>query len=110
MVKNAALSIRISPELKETLEKLALDAGASVAAFVERALEAHANMHEAGRERPAWILKDPEVTHGPLYGTRIKLAVATGMPVALLAPAAAEKLGQQLLDAAKIAAKLPKAR
>jgi predicted HicB family RNase H-like nuclease len=39
MTKSAALSIRISEELKQAIEKAAAEDGRSVASFVERTLQ-----------------------------------------------------------------------
>jgi hypothetical protein len=95
MVKGAAISIRVEPALKARLEKEAAKAGTTLAAYVERALEVHA-------QPPKLELSDPEVVHGSKAGTRIKLNVATGWPVALLTPDHAERLGKQLLTAVDV--------
>lgn len=99
MVKGAALSMRIDPALKAQLEAAASAAGTTMAAFVERALEVHSRT-------PAWSLNDPEVFHSERVGTAIKLQVADGWPVALLSPAHAEQLAQQLLKAVAVAKRI----
>lgn len=100
MVKNAALSIRIAPELKEQLEALADRAGISVASYVERSLKMQA-------APPNWVLDRPELVHSILNGTVVKLDVAKGFPPALLAPEHAESLGRQLLHVVQVAAATP---
>lgn len=99
MVKDAALSIRVAPELKERLEEEAARAGMTVATYAERALEVHSSP-------PRWQLKDPEVVHSPKTGVTIRLNVAEGWPVLLLTTARAEELSQQLAGAATTAKKL----
>ena len=107
MVKTAALSIRVSPELKDVLDRLAGQAGLSVASYTERALKAHTDAAIAGAALPKWILTDPEVVHTVAHGPRIKLAVAQGWPVAVLPREQAESLGKQLLHAAQVAGITP---
>jgi hypothetical protein len=95
MVKGAAISMRIEPSLKARLEAAASDAGMTLAAFAERALEVHS-------KGPTWSLIYPEVFHSERVGTTIKLQVAEGWPVALLNPEHAEQLGKQLLKAVAV--------
>ena len=102
MVRDAALSVRVTPELKASLEQAATNSGVSLASYVERALEVHSAI-------PKWTLADPEVFHSTKTGTTtIKLDVATGWPVALLEIKKAEDLGNRLLEAAKAAKRLSK--
>jgi hypothetical protein len=95
MVKGAAISMRVEPSLKARLEAAASDAGMTLAAFAERALELHS-------KGPVWSLIYPEVFHSERVGTAIKLQVAEGWPVALLKTEHAEQLGQQLLKAVAV--------
>jgi|SRR5580693_4780066 hypothetical protein len=100
MVKNAALSIRIAPELKDQLEGLAANAGMSVASYAERALKLHAAPLQ-------WVLSNPELTHSLMNGAQVKLPVAEGLPLAFLTPEHAAALGGQLLHAAQVASVTP---
>ena len=100
MVRDAALSIRITPELKKRLEDEAANAGTSLASYAERALGVHS-------APPRWILSDVEVVHDG-KGTTIKLRIAEGWPVALMPVAKAEELGTRLLEAVKTAKKIGK--
>jgi predicted DNA-binding protein len=43
LVRNAAIGIRVKPELKTALEKAAKDDGRTVASYVERILISHIN-------------------------------------------------------------------
>jgi hypothetical protein len=95
MVKGAAISMRVDPALKAQLEAAAAQAGTTMAAFAERALEVHSRT-------PIWSLIYPEVFHSERVGTAIKLQVAEGWPVALLTPDHAEHLGKQLLKAVAV--------
>jgi hypothetical protein len=101
MVKDAAISIRVEPALKEHLERVASDAGLALAAYVESVLNTHS-------KPPQWLLADPEVVHTSKFGTAIKLNVAEGWPVCILSPAATEKLALELLDCANTANRLIK--
>ncbi|KAB2916746.1 MAG: ribbon-helix-helix protein, CopG family [Hyphomicrobiaceae bacterium] len=49
MTKTAALSIRIEPELKAALERLAKDDRRSLASYVEIALQEHVDRKSARR-------------------------------------------------------------
>ncbi len=99
MVKDATISMRVEPSLKAQLEAAASDAGMTLAAYAERALEVHSRP-------PAWDLKDPEVLHTPRLGTMVKICIAAGWPVCLLDPQSAEKLGYDLLECARAAKRL----
>ena len=103
MVKTAALSIRVSPELKEMLDQRAAEEGVSVAAFAERALRVHA-------EQPAWKLADPEIYFSPARGAQVKLPVAVGWPVALVTLDHAEALGKELIKITEAGKSLPKGK
>jgi hypothetical protein len=99
MVKAAAISIRVAPELKARLEEEAAKAGSTVAAYVERALAVHS-------QPPNLELSDPEVVHTMKAGTCIKLNLAKGWPVALLSPERAERLAKELSSAVAAAKRL----
>jgi hypothetical protein len=99
MVKGAAISMRVEPELKARLEAAAAAEGLTLAAFAERVLE----IHSRGGRLPTWMLIYPEVNHSARDGTTIKLPVANGWPLALLPLEHAEMLGKQLLQAVAVA-------
>jgi len=99
LVKDAAISMRVEPELKARLEAAAAAEGISLAGFAERVLE----VHSRGGSLPTWMLIYPEVNHSAKTGTTIKLPVANGWPLALLPIEHAEMLGRQLLQAVDIA-------
>jgi hypothetical protein len=99
MVKDAAISIRVEPSLKERLEQTAAEAGMTLAAYAERALDTHS-------APPQWELKDPEVVHTARLGTAVKINIAAGWPVCLLDPQSAEKLGYDLLECARASKRL----
>jgi hypothetical protein len=101
VIKQAAISVRVESELKERLEAEAQQQGMTFAAYVANVLAIHSMT-------PSWTLTEPEVVHTSRSGTRIKLSVATGWPVALLTPAHAEKLAIELSGAAATARKLMK--
>jgi hypothetical protein len=63
MVKGAAISMRVEPSLKAQLEAAASEAGMTLAAFAERALEVHART-------PVWSL-DKASGSGRLAGCLI---------------------------------------
>ena len=101
MVKNAALSIRVAPELKKRLEDKADESGITAARYAEKALDFYSGP-------PKFTFNEIEVVHGAKSGTRIKLNVADGMPLALLTPARAEEIGKQLIEAVQVAKKMAK--
>jgi hypothetical protein len=103
MVKNAMVSIRVAPEVKERLEKAAMLDGRSVASYVERLLD---SLHQS---LPRWILRDCYPIHRNDIGPRVVLSIAVGMPTAMLTADHAEALGKQLIAAAQMAEKLPPA-
>jgi len=102
MVKDATISMRVEPSLKAQLEAAASEAGTTLAAYAERALEVHSRL-------PAWSLIYPELFHSERMGTTIKLQIADGWPVALLTVKHAENLGRQLLKAVAVAKHIPSA-
>jgi len=91
MVKDAAISVRVEPSLKESLEQEAARQRMTLAGYVEQILTVHS-------QPPSWALDCPEVAHTKKSGASIKLEVAAGWPVALLSPVHAEKLAMELLD------------
>jgi predicted DNA-binding protein len=58
MVKTAAISLRVSPELKESLEQQATADGRSLASYVERVLTLHVNNMFAHPETRAKAQQD----------------------------------------------------
>jgi hypothetical protein len=99
MVKDAAISVRVEPSLKENLEQEAARQRMTLAGYVEQVLTVHS-------QPPLWALDGPEVTHTKKSGASIKLEVAAGWPVALITPAHAEKLAMELLDCVAAAKRL----
>jgi HicB family len=99
VVKDAAISIRVEPSLKERLEAEAEKKGQTLAKYVEQALEVHSRP-------PRIVLKEPQITHSGRTGTRIVLDLADGWPVALLPLDHAEKLAKELQIVVATAKKL----
>jgi hypothetical protein len=73
MVKNAMVSIRVAPEVKERLEKAAMLDGWSVASYVERLLD---SLHQS---LPRWILRDCYPIHRKDIGPRVVLSIDVNM-------------------------------
>jgi hypothetical protein len=101
MVKDAAISLRVEPSLKERLEKTASDKNMTLAAFAEQVLDVHSLP-------PQWQLTEPEIFHTAKLGAAVKLNVATGWPICILSPARAEKLALELLECARATKRLEK--
>jgi hypothetical protein len=101
-VKSAAISVRVAPELKESVEATAAREGRTLASYVERILARHEAL-------PQWTLRDASPTHRAEHGPRVTLAVAEGWPAAVMTADHAEALGKQLIRAAEIARDLPPA-
>jgi predicted DNA-binding protein len=99
MVKDAAISIRVEPDLKKRLEAIAAEAGMTLAAYAEGVLDTHSQI-------PQWQLADPEVFHSAKLGTAVKLNVAEGWPVCIISPARAEKLALDLIECARMTKRL----
>jgi predicted transcriptional regulator len=101
MVKDAVISIRVEPSLKERLDKIAADKNSTLAAFAEQALNVHSMP-------PQWQLEEPEIFHTAKAGAAVKINVAEGWPVCVMSPARAEKLALDLLECARAAQRLTK--
>jgi hypothetical protein len=101
-MKTAAISVRITSELKAGLEAEAKRDGRSLASYVERVLTLHQML-------PQWLLRDANPTHREETGPRVTLPIAEGWPAASMAADQAEVLGRQLIEAARIAKSLPPA-
>jgi hypothetical protein len=99
MVKDAVISIRVEPSLKERLERIAGDRNLTMAAYAEQALNVHSLP-------PQWQLEEPEIFHTSKAGAAVKLNVAAGWPVCVMSPARAEKLALELLECARAAQRL----
>ena len=100
MVRNATISIRVEPALKDALEEQATKDGRTLAAYVERVLILHSQW-------PVWRLKDCQPINSKRYGARVALPIAEGWPVAEITAPHAKMLGEQLTTAAKIASRMP---
>jgi hypothetical protein len=96
MAKDAAISLRVEPELKAALEAEATKEGRALAAYVERVLR----LHHVG---PLWLLRDCQPLNRKGSGPQVGLTIADGWPAAILSASRAEELGHQLIAAAKLA-------
>jgi predicted DNA-binding protein len=101
-MRSAAISVRVAPNLKESLEATAKREGRSLASYVERLLTRHEMM-------PEWILRDANPSNRAERGPHVSLSIAEGWPTASLPADHAEALGRQLIRAAEIARGLPPA-
>lgn len=101
-MKTAAISVRVSSDLKAEIEAAATREGRSLASYVERVLALHQML-------PQWVLRDANPTHRKETGPRVSLPIAEGWPAVSMPANHAEDLGRQLIEAARIAKTLPPA-
>jgi hypothetical protein len=101
-MKTAAISVRVSSDLKAEIEAAAKRDARSLASYVERVLTLYQML-------PQWQLRDANPLHRKESGPSVSLSVAEGWPLAVISADHAEALGRQLIEAARIGKSLPPA-
>src|SRR5262245_14505 len=99
MAKTAMIALRIEPKLKTQIEKAAKADHRPASSFVERVLQMYF-------DRPKLILSDPQPHHREDGGPAVTLRIAEGWPVAGITAEHAEKLGAQLIEAARMSRRM----
>ena len=102
-MKSVSLTVRLTARMKSTIEKQAKKAGCTPASYVERVLELH-------HAFPIWLFRDVQPHNHERLGSRVTFLTAEGWPDASIEAYQAERFGEQLIEAARRAKDLPKAK